>query len=135
MTCTVVKKSPLPFIHNLFRSKSGVHPGLGSCLPCRNLSLFGIHIERSVLGCQGALVVWETVFHMVISRVYKGRTLVIVLLRVFLAGPTNTIVFDRVNDLLEYPGWPRRHVASSSEHGHSRSSRSAEREFVSTLDS
>jgi len=32
------------------------------------------------------------------------------------------------------PGWPRPHVASSSEHGHSRSSRSAERESVSTLD-
>ena len=59
---------------------------------------FGFHIEHSVLRSSGALIVWDTVLHMVTSRVYKSSYS-----RCSIAkrAPTNTIVFDRVNELVE----------------------------------
>jgi len=49
----------------------------------------------------GALVVWETVSHMVISWVYKSSYSRYCNCHVFVAGPTNMVVFVRVNDPAE----------------------------------
>jgi len=49
----------------------------------------------------GALIVWETEFHMVTSWVYKSSYSRYCIATCLLAAPTNTIVFDRVNDLME----------------------------------